>query len=29
MRKLGAIIGDRVEVGCHVVLNPGSLLFAR
>ena len=27
MRKLGAIIGDRVEVGCHVVLNPGSLLL--
>lgn len=27
MRKLGAIVGDRVEVGCNAVLNPGSLLF--
>lgn len=28
MRKLGAIVGDRVEVGCNAVLNPGSLLLA-
>ncbi|MAV39543.1 MAG: UDP-N-acetylglucosamine diphosphorylase [Puniceicoccaceae bacterium] len=28
MRKLGAIIGDRVEIGCNTVLNPGSLLLA-
>ncbi|GHT66744.1 glucose-1-phosphate thymidylyltransferase [Spirochaetia bacterium] len=25
-QKFGAIIGDRVEVGCHSVLNPGTLL---
>jgi UDP-N-acetylglucosamine diphosphorylase / glucose-1-phosphate thymidylyltransferase / UDP-N-acetylgalactosamine diphosphorylase / glucosamine-1-phosphate N-acetyltransferase / galactosamine-1-phosphate N-acetyltransferase len=25
-RKLGAIIGDHCQVGCNVVLNPGSLL---
>jgi len=25
-RKFGAIIGDRVEVGCQAVLNPGTLL---
>ena len=28
MRKLGAIVGDGVEVGCNSVLNPGSLLLA-
>lgn len=28
MRKLGAIVGDAVEVGCNAVLNPGSLLLA-
>ena len=28
MRKLGAIVGDGVEVGCNAVLNPGSLLLA-
>lgn len=28
MRKLGAIVGDEVEVGCNAVLNPGSLLLA-
>ena len=27
MRKLGAIVGDGVEVGCNAVLNPGSLLL--
>ncbi|MDX6765538.1 MAG: UDP-N-acetylglucosamine diphosphorylase [Candidatus Methylacidiphilales bacterium] len=26
LRKFGAIIGDRAEVGCHSVLNPGSVL---
>jgi UDP-N-acetylglucosamine diphosphorylase / glucose-1-phosphate thymidylyltransferase / UDP-N-acetylgalactosamine diphosphorylase / glucosamine-1-phosphate N-acetyltransferase / galactosamine-1-phosphate N-acetyltransferase len=26
MRKLGAIIGDRTEIGCNSVTNPGSLL---
>lgn len=24
--KLGAILGDRVEVGCHTVLNPGCVI---
>lgn len=28
MRKLGAIVGDGVEIGCNAVLNPGSLLLA-
>lgn len=28
MRKLGAIVGDKVEIGCNTVLNPGSLLLA-
>lgn len=26
LRKMGAIIGDRVEVGCGTVLNPGTIL---
>ncbi len=26
MRKLGALVGDRAEVGCNAVLNPGSIL---
>lgn len=26
LRKLGALIGDRAEVGCNAVLNPGSIL---
>ena len=25
-RKLGAIIGDGCEIGCHAVLNPGTLI---
>jgi NDP-sugar pyrophosphorylase family protein len=25
-KKFGAVIGDRVEIGCHAVLNPGSLI---
>ncbi len=28
MRKLGAIIGDNVEVGCGAVLNPGTVIFS-
>ena len=26
LRKLGAILGDRAEVGCNSVLNPGTVL---
>jgi NDP-sugar pyrophosphorylase family protein len=26
LRKFGAIIGDRAEVGCHAVLSPGSII---
>lgn len=26
LRKLGALIGDHVEVGCNAVLNPGTIL---
>jgi NDP-sugar pyrophosphorylase family protein len=26
LRKFGAILGDRVEVGCNAVLNPGTLI---
>jgi bifunctional N-acetylglucosamine-1-phosphate-uridyltransferase/glucosamine-1-phosphate-acetyltransferase GlmU-like protein len=26
LRKFGAIIGDRAEIGCHSVINPGSLI---
>ncbi|CAF0699003.1 acyltransferase [Candidatus Methylacidithermus pantelleriae] len=26
LRKFGAILGDRVEVGCNAVLNPGSIV---
>ena len=26
LRKLGAILGDRVEIGCNAVSNPGTLL---
>ena len=29
LRKLGAIVGERAEVGCNAVLNPGSLLGPR
>ena len=28
-RKLGAILGDEVAVGCNSVLNPGSIVGAR
>lgn len=26
LRKFGAILGDRVQIGCNAVLNPGALL---
>lgn len=26
LRKFGAIVGDRAEIGCHSVLSPGSLI---
>jgi acetyltransferase-like isoleucine patch superfamily enzyme len=26
LKKFGAIIGDRAEIGCNSVLNPGSLI---
>lgn len=26
-RKVGALIGDRAEVGCNAVLNPGAILY--
>ncbi|MDD2707582.1 MAG: UDP-N-acetylglucosamine diphosphorylase [Verrucomicrobiae bacterium] len=26
LRKFGAIIGDRAQVGCHCVLNPGAVI---
>ena len=26
LRKLGAIVGDRVEIGCNCVLNPGTVI---
>lgn len=26
LKKLGAIIGDRAEIGCNTVLNPGSVI---
>lgn len=29
LRKFGAIVGDRAEVGCNVVLNPGTVLGPR
>lgn len=29
LRKLGALVGDRAEVGCNAVLNPGSILGRR
>lgn len=29
LRKFGAIIGDHAEVGCHSVINPGSVIGRR
>ena len=29
LRKFGAILGDRAEVGCNAVLNPGTILGPR
>ena len=26
MKKVGAMLGDRVEVGCNSVLNPGTVI---
>jgi NDP-sugar pyrophosphorylase family protein len=26
LRKFGAIVGDRAEIGCHSVISPGSIL---
>ena len=26
LKKFGAVIGDRAEIGCHAVLNPGSII---
>ena len=28
LKKMGAILGDRVEVGCNSVLNPGTVIGA-
>ena len=29
LKKFGAVIGDRAEIGCNAVLNPGSLIGPR
>jgi UDP-N-acetylglucosamine diphosphorylase / glucose-1-phosphate thymidylyltransferase / UDP-N-acetylgalactosamine diphosphorylase / glucosamine-1-phosphate N-acetyltransferase / galactosamine-1-phosphate N-acetyltransferase len=29
LRKLGAVLGDRVEIGCNAVTNPGAILGMR
>ena len=29
MKKFGAVLGDKAEVGCNAVLNPGTLLGPR
>ena len=26
LRKLGAVVGDNVQVGCNTVLNPGTVI---
>jgi len=26
LRKFGALVGDKAEVGCNTVLNPGSII---
>jgi bifunctional N-acetylglucosamine-1-phosphate-uridyltransferase/glucosamine-1-phosphate-acetyltransferase GlmU-like protein len=26
LRKFGALLGDRAEIGCNTVLNPGSII---
>jgi acetyltransferase-like isoleucine patch superfamily enzyme len=26
LRKFGALVGDRAEIGCNAVLNPGSVI---
>ena len=27
MKKIGAFLGDYVEVGCGAILNPGTIIF--
>jgi NDP-sugar pyrophosphorylase family protein len=29
LKKFGAIVGDHVEIGCHSVINPGSIIGRR
>jgi NDP-sugar pyrophosphorylase family protein len=29
LRKFGAVIGDRAEIGCNAVINPGTLIGRR
>jgi bifunctional N-acetylglucosamine-1-phosphate-uridyltransferase/glucosamine-1-phosphate-acetyltransferase GlmU-like protein len=29
LRKFGAVVGDEAEIGCHAVLNPGSIIGRR
>jgi acetyltransferase-like isoleucine patch superfamily enzyme len=29
LKKFGAVIGDRAEIGCNAVLNPGALIGPR
>ena len=29
LRKFGAVVGDRADVGCNCVLNPGSIIGRR
>ncbi|MBV8175206.1 MAG: UDP-N-acetylglucosamine diphosphorylase, partial [Verrucomicrobia bacterium] len=26
LRKFGAIVGDRAQIGCNTVINPGSII---
>jgi acetyltransferase-like isoleucine patch superfamily enzyme len=26
LKKFGAIVGDRTEIGCNAVINPGSVI---
>jgi UDP-3-O-[3-hydroxymyristoyl] glucosamine N-acyltransferase len=29
LRKFGALLGDRADIGCNAVLNPGSIIGRR
>ena len=29
LKKFGAVVGDHAEIGCHAVLNPGSIIGRR